>query len=322
MAWCGWHQDKFTDAENKLKDEEGKVNSAKNKVNGLQNEINKYDGEKKHCKHWYDVSCKTHNGWLDTKIAALWVAKHAADAALDVVNDALKVAKDAVSDASKVVANIKPEYVTVHAARALAAYALPARWSLTPGHLDRASRVVKLEAENAAIEVAYKAAEAGLDAAKGLTNAALDAIDFAAEAVANILNIEEVSISAGSLAGVKCVPRGVAWHRGGGGARACVRDVALTCSCVPLVRDSSAAGRARSCLFASRASSLATTSTGPCPSSSLRSWTTSCPARGTRSRTTCTSEPSLPRLAGQQSVTEPLGLKLTAAWSLSLGRRT
>ena len=87
------------------------MNSAKNKVNGLQNEINKYDGEKKHCKHWYDVSCKTHNGWLDTKIAALWVAKHAADAALDVANDALKVAKDAVSDASKVVANIKPECV-------------------------------------------------------------------------------------------------------------------------------------------------------------------------------------------------------------------
>ena len=185
------------------------MNSAKNKVNGLQNEINKYDGEKKHCKHWYDVSCKTHNGWLDTKIAALWVAKHAADAALDVANDALKVAKDAVSDASKVVANIKPECVEMPSPRACPSLVRCAVHVLTKVADRRCvcdhSRVVKLEAENAAIEVAYKAAEAGLDAAKGLTNAALDAIDFAAEAVANILNIEEVSISAGSLAGVKCV---------------------------------------------------------------------------------------------------------------------
>lgn len=63
--------------------------------------------------------------------------------------------------------------------------------------------VVKLEAEDTAIEVAYKAAEAGIDAAKGLTNAALDAIDFAAKAVSEILNIEEIWISAGSLAKVK-----------------------------------------------------------------------------------------------------------------------
>jgi len=165
-------EDKFTDAENKLKDEKSKLNDAENKVNGLQNEINKYDGEKKHCKHWYDVSCKTHNGWLDTKIAALWVAKHAADAALDVAKGAVDAAEKTVDGASKVVANLKPE-------------------------------VVKLEAEDTAIEVAYKAAEAGIDAAKGLTNAALDAIDFAAKAVSEILNIEEIWISAGSLAKVK-----------------------------------------------------------------------------------------------------------------------
>lgn len=108
---------------------------------------------------------------------------------------------------------------------------------------------MKLEAEDTAIEVAYKAAEAGIDAAKGLTNAALDAIDFAAKAVSEILNIEEIWISAGSLAKVKYVLRRFR-------ARWCVgvsthHSIAIVCS-----------GMELSWTSVSRASSWAITLTG------------------------------------------------------------
>ena len=165
-------EDKADGPEKKLKDAKSKLSHAESKVNGLKKEIDDDDHDKKHCKHWYDVSCKSHNAWLDTKIAALWVAYHTADAALDVAKGAVDVAEKAVDDAAKVIANLKPE-------------------------------VVKLEAENAAYEVAYKAAEAGLTAARAVTNAVLDGIDFALKAVSEIFNIEKMWIEAGSVAHVR-----------------------------------------------------------------------------------------------------------------------
>lgn len=69
-------------------------------------------------------------------------------------------------------------------------------------------RVLALRTENGALEAAGKVAEAALSAAEGVTNAVLDTVDFALEAVADIFNIEEIWFSAGSLSGVKYVTMG------------------------------------------------------------------------------------------------------------------
>lgn len=121
-------------------------------------------------------------------------------------------------------------------------------------------RVLKLEAEDAALEAAYKAAQAGLSAAESLTNSVLDGIDFATTAATSLFNIENMWISAGSVASVKYVS-----------SRALVRGEVseLSCDCVV------SAGAGPSCRLVLQESSSETTSTGHSAWISLRSSTIS-----------------------------------------------
>ena len=93
------------------------------------------------------MKCDAHNTWLDTKIAALWDAKHAADAALWVAQKALSAAKAIVGAAGDVDVDLDPE-------------------------------VLAWEADNAALQVYGDSAMAGLKAAKFVADGVLDLASF------------------------------------------------------------------------------------------------------------------------------------------------
>ena len=116
------------------------------------------------------MKCDAHNTWLDTKIAALWVAKHAADAALWVAQKALSAAKAIVGAAGDVDVDLDPE-------------------------------VLAWEADNAALQVYGDSAMAGLKAAKFVADGVLNLASFVMDEIAK--NVRQMAVTHQNL-GLGC----------------------------------------------------------------------------------------------------------------------
>jgi hypothetical protein len=156
-------QRELTEDEQKCIDAKADLERAKAKVDGLQNSIDSEENALHSCSRW-NLFCK---GYHAAKIAALWVEKHVADAALD-------VAIDVVNAAEAVLEKIP----------------------------DVDPRVLALEAERGLAEAALKLAEIAVDAAESLTNMIDNVIAWVAKEAGRVLNIEHALLS-GSLAAIK-----------------------------------------------------------------------------------------------------------------------
>lgn len=156
--------------QNKLYDAQQALAGAQSKVSSLQTDIDADVASKEDCPAWYDAGCDAHNTWLDTKIAGLWTAEHAAEAALDVAQAAVAVAKKAVEDAGDVLPDVDP-------------------------------RVLALEAEDATIDAAKATADAALTAAQGLVNGATDLMSWVIGTIP--FSLTDAFIKADSVSGVK-----------------------------------------------------------------------------------------------------------------------
>jgi hypothetical protein len=156
--------------EAKLYNAKQDLQRAKSKVDSLQNEINSEEQAREHCKFW-NIGCHARNAARDIKIAALWVAKHVADAALDIAEGVVHLAQEAVKEAEKIEPNVDP-------------------------------RILALETEIAAIEAAGKAAEAAVKAAKAIIDGVGDFLHWTLVELGTALNLESLSIKAESLSGV------------------------------------------------------------------------------------------------------------------------
>ena len=138
------------------------------RVDSLQREINSYNAAKEHCSHWYSFRCHAHNAWEDGKIAAVWVVKTAADAALITAEEAVRTAA-AAADHSP----------------------------------DLDPRVIALVSENAAIKVAGTVAKATLKGADYLQADVLKVAQWADDELAKNFNIQKASCSIASLKDAK-----------------------------------------------------------------------------------------------------------------------
>lgn len=155
-----------------LYDAQQTLANAQTKVSSLQTSINNDEAAKEDCSSWYDASCDAHNTWLDTKIAGLWTAMHAAEVALDAAQEAVKVAKEAVQKAGDVLPDVDP-------------------------------RVLALEAEDATLEAAKTTADAALTAAKDVVDGATDLMQWAISEMATAFTVDNVFFKADSMSGVK-----------------------------------------------------------------------------------------------------------------------
>jgi len=157
---------KLSTAAADLRDASGAVANAKAKVNSLVAAIEAKNGEMEHCAWDHPFNC-AHDVKVKAEIAALWVAKHAADLALSVASWGLSEASKAVTAAEAIV-GVDPT-------------------------------IVKLEADDGALEAEEAAANFAVEAAQKVADGALDLMHWSAVAIGDTFNVEELSISAGSL---------------------------------------------------------------------------------------------------------------------------